>query len=86
VLNRGHEDALEACEDYGIGFIPYFPIAAGSISDVDTIQEVTDAHGATVYQIALAWLLKHSDVMLQSQALEVSNISRKTSLLPLFHS
>lgn len=64
VLNRDHEDVLQACEDYDIGFIPYFPIAAGSISDIDAIQEVADAHDATVYQIALAWLLEHSDVML----------------------
>jgi hypothetical protein len=64
VLNRDHEDVLEACEDYGIGFIPYFPIGAGSISGIDVIQEVADAHDATVYQIALAWLLEHSDVTL----------------------
>ena len=64
VVNRDHEDVLEACEEYGIGFIPYFPIAAGSISDIEAIQEVADAHDATVYQIALAWLLEHSNVML----------------------
>ena len=64
VVNRDHEDVLQACEDYGIGFIPYFPIAAGSISGVDAIQDVADAHDATVYQIALAWLLEHSDVTL----------------------
>ena len=64
MLNRDHEDVLQACEEYGIGFIPYFPIAAGSISGVDVIQEVADAHDATVYQIALAWLLEHSDVTL----------------------
>jgi len=64
VLNRDHEDVLQACEEYGIGFIPYFPIAAGSISRIDAIQEIADAHDATVYQIALAWLLEHSAVML----------------------
>jgi hypothetical protein len=63
-LNRDHEDVLEACEEYGGGFIPYFPIAAGSISGIDVINEVADAHDATVYQIALAWLLKHSNVTL----------------------
>ncbi len=64
ILNRDHEDVLQVCEEYGIGFIPYFPIAAGSISGIEAIQEVADAHDATVYQIALAWLLEHSDVML----------------------
>ena len=64
ILNRDHEDVLQACEEYGIGFIPYFPIAAGSISGIDAIHEVADTHDATVYQIALAWLLDHSDVTL----------------------
>jgi len=64
VLNCDHEDVLQACEEYGIGFIPYFPIGAGSLSGVDAIQDVADAHDTTVYQIALAWLLEHSDVML----------------------
>jgi len=64
VLHRDQEDVLQACEDYGIGFIPYFPIAAGSISGIDAINTVADAHDATVYQIAIAWLLEHSDVML----------------------
>ena len=64
VLNRDHEDVLQACEEYGIGFIPYFPMAAGSLSGVNVIQEVADAYDATVYQIALAWLLEHSDVTL----------------------
>ncbi len=64
VLDRDHEAVLEACEQYDIGFIPYFPIAAGSLSGVDLIQEVADTHDASVYQIALAWLLEHSAVML----------------------
>ncbi len=64
VLNRDHEDVLQACEEYGIGFISYFPIAAGSISGIAAIQEVADAQDTTVSQIALAWLLKHSDVTL----------------------
>jgi len=64
VLNRDHEDVLEACEEYEIGFMPYFPMGAGSLSGVDAIQEVADAHDASVYQIALAWLLEHSDVTL----------------------
>jgi aryl-alcohol dehydrogenase-like predicted oxidoreductase len=55
---------LEACEEYDIGFIPYFPLAAGDLSDVDGIEAVADAHDATVYQIALAWLLQSSDVTL----------------------
>jgi aryl-alcohol dehydrogenase-like predicted oxidoreductase len=55
---------LEACEEYDIGFVPYFPLAAGDLSDVDGIEAVAEAHDATVYQIALAWLLQSSDVTL----------------------
>ncbi|MFD1643622.1 hypothetical protein [Halohasta litorea] len=34
---------MQACEEYGIGFIPYFSIAAGSVSRIEAIQEVCDA-------------------------------------------
>ena len=62
---RGSEDVLGACEEYGIGFIPWFPIAAGEMDDLgETVDEVAEAHGASRAQVALAWLLEHSDVML----------------------
>jgi len=64
VANRDDEDVLDACEEYGIGFIPWFPLAAGGLSGVDAVEEIAADHDATVYQIALAWLLEHSDVML----------------------
>jgi hypothetical protein len=65
VANREHEAVLEACEEYDIGFIPYFPIGAGDLDELgDAIDDVADAHDATRYQIALAWLLHHSDVTL----------------------
>lgn len=55
---------LEACEEYGIGFIPYFPLAAGDLGGVEGIDDVAAAHDATPHQVALAWLLQHSDVTL----------------------
>ena len=65
VGDRDHEDVLEACEEYGIGFIPYFPIGAGDFDQIgETLDEIAAAHEATRYQIALAWLLEHSDVTL----------------------
>ncbi|GCF13514.1 oxidoreductase [Haloarcula mannanilytica] len=64
VAHRDDEDVLEACENYGIGFIPWFPLGAGDLSDVDGIEEIAKRHDATPYQIALAWLLGHSDVTL----------------------
>jgi len=64
VAHRDDEDVLEACEEYGIGFIPWFPLGAGDLGEIDGIDEIAERHDATPYQIALAWLLGHSDVTL----------------------
>ncbi|MDS0220443.1 aldo/keto reductase [Haloarcula sp. S1AR25-5A] len=64
VAHRDDEDVLAACENYGIGFIPWFPLGAGDLDGVDGIDEIAERHDATPYQIALAWLLGHSDVTL----------------------
>jgi aryl-alcohol dehydrogenase-like predicted oxidoreductase len=63
VADREHEDVLEACEDAGIGFIPWYPLGAGDL-DAPALREVAAAHDATVYEGALAWLLQHSPVTL----------------------
>ncbi|MBX0304315.1 aldo/keto reductase [Haloarcula salinisoli] len=64
VANRDAQAVLDACEDYGIGFIPWFPLAAGELGDVDGIDDIADRHDVTPHQIALAWLLESSDVTL----------------------
>ena len=65
LTNREHEDVLEACESAGIGFIPYFPIGAGDLDEkAAVVDEVAERHDASRYQVALAWLLGHSDVTL----------------------
>ena len=65
LTNRGHEDVLQYCESEGIGFIPWFPLAAGDLAKPGgPVAEAAEAHDATPGQIALAWLLQHSDVML----------------------
>jgi len=65
LTNREHEDVLAACEDAGIGFIPYFPIGAGDLDEkAAVVDDVAEAHDASRYQIALAWLLQRSDVTL----------------------
>ncbi|PSQ14562.1 oxidoreductase [Halobacteriales archaeon QS_8_69_73] len=61
---REEAPVLEACERHDIGFIPWYPLAAGDLSDVDGIESVAAAHDATPQQAALAWLLERSPVML----------------------
>lgn len=63
--NRQSEDVLDFCEQEGIGFIPWFPVAAGKLARPGgPLDELAKAHGATHAQLALAWLLKRSPVML----------------------
>ena len=65
LVDRGSEDVLNYCEENGIGFIPWFPLAAGRLVKAGSILDtVANAHNATPGQIALAWVLKRSPVML----------------------
>jgi pyridoxine 4-dehydrogenase len=65
VFNREHEDVLALCEQNGIAFIPYFPVGGGQ-SDMQesVLLAIAKKHGVSTHQIALAWLLAHSPVML----------------------
>lgn len=59
------ELVLEYCAVQGIGFIPWFPLAAGSLAKPGSVLDsIAKRHGATPSQIALAWLLRRSPVML----------------------
>ncbi|PVX81860.1 aldo/keto reductase [Paraburkholderia unamae] len=65
LLDRQSESVLEYCEANNIGFIPWYPLAAGNIgASSDTISEVARDHGASPMQIAIAWLLHKSPVIL----------------------
>jgi pyridoxine 4-dehydrogenase len=65
VADRRDEDVLAACEAHGIGFMPYFPVGAGSLGALaEPLDVVAANHDASRYQVALAWLLHHSDVTL----------------------
>jgi aryl-alcohol dehydrogenase-like predicted oxidoreductase len=56
---------LDACEDAGIGFVPWFPLATGRLAEPGgALDKAARAHDATPAQIALAWLLARSPVML----------------------
>ena len=65
LTNRKSEDVLDYCEQEGIGFIPWFPLATGELSKEDgPLADASREHGATPSQLALAWLLRRSPVML----------------------
>jgi pyridoxine 4-dehydrogenase len=65
VADRASEDVLEYCEKENMGFIPWFPLAAGRVSGRSSpIGQVAAKLKATPSQLALAWLLARSPVML----------------------
>jgi aryl-alcohol dehydrogenase-like predicted oxidoreductase len=64
VLDREHEPVLAACERAGIAFLPWRPVAAGTSGTQAAIAAVAAESGATPTQVALAWLLGRSPVML----------------------
>jgi pyridoxine 4-dehydrogenase len=64
LADRGSEDVLEHCEELGICFFPWFPLAAGDLAEPGgAAAEIAEEHGASAGQIALAWLLRRSPVM-----------------------
>jgi pyridoxine 4-dehydrogenase len=65
LTDRRSEDVLEACARDGIAFIPWFPLSTGSLAAPGgPLDEIARARGATPSQVALAWLLAQSPVML----------------------
>jgi pyridoxine 4-dehydrogenase len=65
LVNRKSEDVLAYCTREGIGFIPWFPLATGSLAKPGSLlQRVAERLGAKPAQVAIAWLLMKSPVML----------------------
>jgi aryl-alcohol dehydrogenase-like predicted oxidoreductase len=65
VGDREHEDVLEYCEKHNLGFIPWYPVAAGKLARPGgTLDTIAKQHGATAAQLSIAWLLYRSPVML----------------------
>jgi pyridoxine 4-dehydrogenase len=61
--DREWDYVVDYCEQNGIAFIPWFPLGAGTVAK-ETVQRIADAHGAKPMQVALAWLLQRSPLML----------------------
>ena len=65
LIDRGSEAVLDHCAANGIGFIPWFPLAAGDLARPgSTLDTIARKAGASTSQVALAWVLKRSPVML----------------------
>ncbi|MFF1674685.1 aldo/keto reductase [Streptomyces sp. NPDC058256] len=65
LTNRSSEELLDWSTEQGIGFIPWFPLATGQLTGKGSpLTELAKQHDATPSQLALAWLLKRSPVML----------------------
>ena len=65
LVDRGSEEVLNYCEANAIGFIPWYPLAAGDLAKRGTLLDaIASKHRATPSQIALAWVLKRSPAML----------------------
>jgi len=61
--DREWDYVVDYCESHGIAFIPWFPLGAGKTAG-DVLDEIAQAHRATPKQVALAWLLRRSSIML----------------------
>jgi pyridoxine 4-dehydrogenase len=63
--DRSAEDVLEASAERGLAFIPWFPLATGSLARPGSaLDEIAERHGATPAHVALGWLLARSEAML----------------------
>ncbi len=64
VDNRKWEHVLQYCKAHNIVFIPWFPLNAGNVSGQEKLKQIAERDGVTVHQVALSWLLGHSDNIL----------------------
>ncbi len=65
IVDRDSEDVLQACQREGVAFLPWFPLATGDLARPGgPLEQIAASHDATGAQVALAWLLGHSPVML----------------------
>jgi len=63
--DRKWDKAIDYCEKENLGFLPWFPVGGGrGMKSASKLDSVAKAHSSTVYQVALAWLLQRSPVVL----------------------
>jgi len=62
--DRHSEDVLKACERLGIAFLPWYPLGDGQVLKGSKVKKLASKIGATPAQVAIAWLLARSPVML----------------------
>ena len=60
---RESEDVLDECERQGLAFLPWYPLSSGSLAEQGRLDAIAKKHEATPAQVALAWLLRRSPVM-----------------------
>ena len=64
LADREHEAVVDYCTKHGIGFIPWYPLAKGDLNNDERLAAIAATHRANTGQVALAWLLQRSPVML----------------------
>ena len=64
LADREWENVVDYCEQNDIGFIPWYPLQSGRLAEGSALAAIAKRHSATASQIALAWLLRRSKVML----------------------
>lgn len=64
VDNRKWEDELIFCRENNIAFIPWYPLNAGNVQALDTLNTIAQKYNVTAHQVALSWLLHHADNIL----------------------
>ena len=80
LINRSSEDVLVYCEQHNIGFIPWAPLAAGALAHPGSaLMQTARTLKATPSQVALAWVLKRSKIMLPIPGTANPSISSRMS-------
>ena len=64
VDNRKWEPVLQYCQENNIAFIPWYPLSGGNVTAQEILKKIAGAHDATIHQVALSWLLHHSNNIL----------------------